>query len=150
MSIEIVVPEVDYLVKSHSDEADSEIERMSPSRAYGAETSLTSWRRTLSTVKLNGTDGYAFEGHSLKPEATATLEVGSIIIAVDKSWAKARWYAGSYVKPIELSARLLRVDEDGLKTLIESSKKSWARDLLGYLATNRRLCDEAGITVIGG
>jgi hypothetical protein len=101
-------------------------------------------------VKPTGKDGYAFVGHSLRPGATATLEAGSIIIAVDKSWATAKWYAGSYIKPMELCARLLRVNEDGLKTLIESREKSWARDLLGHLATNRQLCDEAGITVVSG
>lgn len=150
MSIEITIPEVDLGAQFHHEDAEREIGRMSPSRSFGAETNLTSWRRALTGVKVNDVDGYAFEGPSLQPEASATLEIGRVIIAVDKSWAKAKWYAGSYVKPIELSARLLRVDETGLKTLIESNKKSWAGDLLGYLATNRQLCEEAGITVRGG
>ncbi|RDE07799.1 hypothetical protein [Pelagibacterium lacus] len=150
MSIEITVPGVDVIVQYHHEDAEHEIARMSPSRSYGADTNLSTWRRALTAVKLNGTDGYAFEGHSLKPEDSATLNAGTVVIAVDTSWARASWYAGSYVKPVERSARLLLVKEDGLETLIESSKKSWARDLLGYLATNRQLCEEAGIEIIGG
>lgn len=150
MSIKITVPEVDLAVQFHLENAEREIARMSPSRSYGANSQLSSWRRALTTVRLTGTDGYAFEGHSLKPGASATLAEGSIIVAVDTSWAKARWYAGFYIKRLERSARLLLVREDGLEVLFESSKKSWASDILGCLATNRQLCEQAGITIIGG
>ncbi|MAN76224.1 MAG: hypothetical protein CML24_03240 [Rhizobiales bacterium] len=149
MSVQITVPDVDVIVQYHHEDAEREIAHMSPSRSYGAETNLSSWRRALTAVKLSGTDGYAFDGHALQPNASATLDAGSIVIAVDTSWAKASWYAGSYIKPIERSARLLLVEEDGLETLIESSKKCWARDLLGYLATNQQLCEDAGVKVIG-
>lgn len=149
MLIEITVPEIDYLVKSHNEEAECEIARMAPSRSYGAETNLSSWRRALTAVTLDGSDGYAFQGHSLKAKAPATLEIGTVIVAVDTSWARAKWYAGSFVKPIERSARLLLLKVNGLETLIESSKKTWARELLGYLATNQSICDAAGIKVTG-
>lgn len=149
MLIEITVPEIEYLVKSHNEDAEREIARMSPSRSYGAETNLSSWRRALTSVKLDGKDGYAFEGHSLRAGAPVTLEVGTLLVAVDTSWAKAHWYAGSYIKPIERFALLLRVTENGLERLIVSDGKSWARDLLGYLATNQAICEAAGVKVIG-
>jgi hypothetical protein len=147
VDIEITVPAVDPAVLYHHEMALLEIEYMSPSRSYGAETSLRSWRRNLTAIKLNGTDGYAFKGHSLTAETSATLQLGALLIAVDISWAKARWYAGSYITPLKQRARLLKITAAGPELVVESRKKSWARDILGYLATHETLCLEAGIRV---
>ena len=144
--VEITVPSTDNDVLCHHDMAVTEIEFMSRSRKYGAETNLRSWRRALTGFKPSGKDGYAFEGHALTPGARASLETGSLIVVFDSSWAKANWYARNYLRPVEQRASLFRVTgPDDLEELIFSTKKGWARDLLGYLATNRALCEEAGL-----
>lgn len=148
LMIDIVVPATDHCVQMHHESAKMEIEHMSPSRKFGAETNLRSWRKVLTGASLSGTDGYAFLGHALAPGAPASLENGSLIVAVDISWARARWYARNYIAPVEQKAALLRVTDYGeLDELIVSTKKSWARDLLGYLATNRALCEAADVRI---
>lgn len=145
--IEIVTPAIDLLVEMHHDGAVNAIARMSPSRRYGADTNLNCWRRVITSIDPNGTDGYAFVGHALKVGASAHLPVGSLLLAVDSSWAKARWYAGSFIAPIERSASLLRVGEDGLQLVIESRSKAWARQVLGHLMTNQGLLSDAGVAI---
>lgn len=147
MDVEIIVPVVNAEVLYHQQSAIEEIERMSSSRGYGAETNLRSWRRNLTAINLTGANGYAFSGNSLVAAETANLPRGALVVAVDISFAKARWYAGKHIKPVEQCAQLLKITADGPVPIFESRKKSWARDILGYLATHRTLCAEAGIRV---
>lgn len=137
--VTITVPGVDYLVSSHNKEAVGEIERMSRSRSYGADWSLSSWRRDLNAINPDGQDGYAFIGNQVQPLAEVSLPLGSLIVARDSSWAKAKWYAGCYIAPVEQYACLMRVEAEGLRTLTSSRSKSWAREILGYLMTNEAI-----------
>ena len=148
--ITVTIPSIDPLVEGHHRRAVSEIERMSPSRQFGAETDLSSWRRLLRTVDLEKTNGYAFSGNLLQAGAIAEIEDGKLIIAVDKSWTRANWYAGRHVRAVEISARLLQVRESGLVTLIESQRsRAWAQDILGFLETNENLCKTGNCRLFG-
>lgn len=134
----VTFPGIDPSVENHHNEAKAAIAAMSRSRRWGAETNLRSWRRWIKSIDPACGTGWGFRGIELKPGVEATLPVGAIIVACDVSWAKARWYAGSYIKPAELDAALYEVASDGLIELTRSMRRAWARDLLGWLATNRR------------
>ncbi len=134
------------MVQHHHDDANKAIEAMSPSRRYGAETNLNSWRRCLFVVDPNGSDGYAFTGHNLRPGAEATVPVGSLILSADSSWAKANWYAGRFIAPLERWATLYVADEAGLQHLVATNSRRWASEILGFLATNQALCERAGVS----
>lgn len=145
--IPVTIPGIDILVSSHNQEAISAIARMSPSRSYGSDWNVNSWRRCLSGINPDGKDGYAFNGAQVQPLAEVSLPLGSLIVARDSSWAKAKWYAGCYVPPVEQYACLIRVESDGLRTLISSRSKSWARDILGYLVTNEAIRLEGKVEI---
>lgn len=145
VTVTVTIPEIDSLVLSHHRQAESEIAKMSPWRSRGSEMELRCWRRRLTAIDPAGTDGHAFDGDRLQPCAEVSLPVGALIIAREASWAKARWYAGSFVRPYEQNARLLRVGPDGLQTLIESTRKSWARDILGHLMAGEAVRLEAHV-----
>lgn len=53
MFTRITLPTVDSMVLDHHEQANAAIEAMSPSRSYGAETNLSSWRRHLSVVNYS-------------------------------------------------------------------------------------------------
>lgn len=147
MTIEITVPDIKFLVQLHHDQATEAIAAMSPSRAYGAETNLSNWRRLLTAFNLDGDDGYAFTGHNLQLGAIATVPAHALLLSVDSSWAKAKWYAGRYVSPLERWATLYIVEDAGLKQLMATNSRRWASKVLGFLATNPSLCDRAGLSV---
>ncbi|MGH6711761.1 MAG: hypothetical protein ACREEK_22665 [Bradyrhizobium sp.] len=146
-TITATLPGTDPSVENHHNEAKAAIAAMSRSRQWGAETNLRSWRRWIKSIDPACTTGWGFRGIELKPGADATFPVGAIIVSSDISWAKARWYAGSYIQPMEVAAALYVVTSDGLVELTRSVRRAWARDLLGWLATNRR---EMPITKAGG
>lgn len=133
----VTLPAADRFVENHHNEAKAAIAAMSPSRQWGAETNLRSWRRWVKSINPDSNNGWGFRGIELKPGAEVALPLGAIIVACDYSWAKARWYAGSYIKPVEVDAALYEVKDDGLAELTRSMRSAWARDLLGWLATNR-------------
>lgn len=147
MEIDIIVPGTDPLVQLHHDQANNAIARMSPSRVSGAETNVNSWRRLLTAIDPEGSNGYAFTGQLLQPGATAALPAGAMLVAVDTSWARAKWYAGQYIAPIERRAELLRVENDGLKALLSTHGRNWAREILGFLVTNRTLLEEGRVAI---
>lgn len=64
-----------------------------------------------------------------------SLPAGAIIVAFD--WANARWSAGRHVKRMEIEAGLNEVTADGLTEMTRSMLRAWARDLIGWLLTNR-------------
>jgi hypothetical protein len=136
--VTVTIPEVDRAVVEHHQTAERAIEGMSPSRRFGAESNLRSWRRLIENVDPTRSNGWAFGGVELSAGATASLPVGALIVVYDVSWARARWYAGRYIKPAVLEGVLYEVAADGLKHLISSTRKRWARDLVGWIVTNRR------------
>lgn len=145
VTVTVTIPEIDPLVLSHHRQAESEITRMPHWRRRGAETNIQYWRRRLTAIDPNGTDGHAFDGDKLHPNAEMSLPIGALVVVRDASWAKARWYARSYLSPYEQNAKLLRIGPDGLETLIETTGKSWARDILGHLVTAETLRLEAHV-----
>jgi hypothetical protein len=106
-------------------------------RSRSAPTNLRSWRRVVESIDPVRENGWAFSGPELKAGAQVSLPVGAIIIACDLSWANARWYAGQHKKLMEVEAGLYEVLADGLTELTRSMRRAWARDLIGWLLTNR-------------
>lgn len=135
--VTVIVPEANRVVVEHHHAAGREIEGMSPSRRFGAETNLRNWRRWITNVDPTRVNGWAFDGVDLTAGATALLPVGALMVVYDASWARARWYAGRFVKPTELEGTLYEVTAGELKRLINSTRKRWARDIAGWIVTNR-------------
>lgn len=148
-AIEVIIPPTDTMVLAHHEGAKAAIARMSPSRRYGAETNLRSWRRVLTAIDPRGRDGHAFVGHAVAPGALVSLPIGALIITVDTSWAKARWYADDHIAPVETFAHLYRVERSGPIQLGCAYGRTWAQDLLGFLMTNERIREEGRIDITG-
>ena len=146
MTVQITLPTLDTLVQQHHDLANEAIAAMSPSRSYDAETNINSWRRRLSIVDPAGSDGYAFPGNNLRPGTEATVPLGSVILVVDSSWAKANWYAGRYIPALERWATLYVAEQSGLQQVMTTRSRRWASEILGYLTTNPALCERGGIS----
>ncbi len=69
---------------------------------------------------------------------TPTLPAGSVVLAVDRSFAKGNWYSGRRVDPSTNLAVLYEVGETGdLKELLRDTTPGWARKLTGWLVTER-------------
>lgn len=119
---------------------------MSPSRRRGAETSIRAWRRVIRTYDPQGQNGFAFRGDEVRCRAELDLKVASIIVGLDDPFARARWYAGSYIAPRALRGFLQRVGPNGFETLIEVERSPWAPKLLGFLATHPQMCRAASVT----
>lgn len=145
VTMTVTIPAIDDPVLSHHRQAEGEIARMPPWRRRGAETSIQYWRRRLTMIDPAGTDGYAFDGDKLHPNSEVSLPIGALVVVRDASWAQARWYAHSFIRPYEQNAKLLRVGSDGIETLIETTRKSWAQDILGHLMTAEALRLEAHV-----
>lgn len=143
--VRITVPAIDAPVNWHNESAEQAIAAMSPSRRYGAQTSLRAWRRVLEAFDPKGSDGYGFSGPQIQPGAEVGLPRGALIVGLDNSYASARWYAGRYVRPRTLRAFIHRVDAGGLKTLFETDRAPWAPKLIGFLMTNPMICEAAGV-----
>lgn len=135
--ITVTLPATDRFVEKHHNESKMAIAAMSRSRQWGAETNLRSWRRWINSIDPTRDNGWAFCGIELKPGADTTLPLGAVIVACDYSWAKAKWYAGQFIQPVKVDAALYEVKDDGLIELTRSMRRAWARDLLGWLVTNR-------------
>ena len=135
--ITVTLPGTGHSVENHHNEAKAAIAAMSRSRQWGAETNLRSWRRWIKSIDPACTTGWGFRGIELKPGADATLPVGAIIVACDISWAKAKWYAREFIRPMEIEAAIYEMTKEGLIELTRSDRPGWARDLLGWLVTNR-------------
>lgn len=136
-TIAVTVPATDFYVARHHDSAKAAIAAMSPSRRWGAETNLRSWRRWINSIDPSRDNGWAFRGVELEPDTEVTLPLGAIVVACDYSWAKAKWYAGHFIQPMTADAALYEVKDDGLAELTRSMRRAWARDLLGWLVRNR-------------
>lgn len=147
MDVEIILPGTDPAVQHHHDRANEAITALPAFRCNDAQIKLSSWRRVLTAINLDGKDGYAFTGHSLRPGVVASVPVGSLILSVDTSFATADWYVGTHLDQMERSATLYLVEEAGLAALITRNWATWARDILSYLATNPELCEAARVTI---
>jgi hypothetical protein len=135
--VTVVMPSTDRFVVDHHNGARAAIDGMPAWRQFGAETNLRSWRRWLKSIDPARDNGWGFSGPELQPGADASLPIGAIVVACDLSWAKAKWHAGDYIRPMEIEAALYEVTSDGLIQLTRSMRRAWARDLLGWLVTNR-------------
>ena len=145
----VSIPRIDPLVDRHYDHACSALDAMSPSRRHGAASSIRAWRRVLRAFAPEGQYGLAFRGDELMCYAELKLHIGQIIVGLDDSYSRARWYAGRYVAPRALRAFLLWVGPAGFETLIEVDQSPWAPKLLGFLATRPEICRTAGVVTIG-
>lgn len=135
--VTVEMPDPSEIVVAHHRSALSAIEGMSPSRKWGAETNLRSWRRWVKEICPSCESGWGFSGEEVKTGTMASLPAGAIVIACDVSWAKAKWYAGRYIKPTEIEASLYEVTSDGLKHLVTATDRKWGRKLIRWLITNR-------------
>jgi hypothetical protein len=135
--VSVEIPGSSELVTAHHRRAVAEVGGMSPSRKTTADTNHRIWRRWVKRIDPNRENGWAFAGVELMAASTASLPAGAIIVACDVSWAQAKWYAGRYIKPIEIEASLYEVTTDGLTLLKRSVRRKWAHDLVGWLLTNR-------------
>lgn len=135
--ITVNVPEASNRIVEHHERAESAIKNMSPSRRFGADTNLRAWRRWVKQIDPTRENGWAFSGVELTAGTTALLPTGALVVVCDVSWVQARWYAGQYIKPIEVEASLYEVSDEGLTRLIASARRKWARDLVGWLVANR-------------
>lgn len=135
--VTVAIPEIDKFVVHHHDGAKAAIDAMSPSRQWSAETNLRSWRRQIHTIDPTRENGWAFSGPELQPGSKASLPTSAVIVACDYSWAKANWYAGQYIRPMEIEAALYEATATGLDQLTRSMRRAWARDLIGWLVKNR-------------
>lgn len=138
--VEVVIPVVDVFgnMGRHQENYDSAIAAMSPSRTFGAEFSKTSFRRLIAGVDPKHDNGWAFQGQDLPAGQEATVPVGSIILAVDRSFAKGNWYARQRVETATVVATLYEVAENGeMKEVIQDTTRAWARKITGWLVTQR-------------
>lgn len=135
--VTIVVPEACRHVVDHHKRAVDAIEAMSPSRRLGADTNLRTWRRWIKKIDLAHENGWAFSGVELTAGSTVSLPAGAVVVVCDVSWAQATWYAGHYIKPIEIEASLHGVSGGRLTCLATSGRRKWARDLVDWLVANR-------------
>jgi hypothetical protein len=142
MPVQIKVPATDPDIESSYDAASSAIANLAPYRQYGSQCSHSSWRRVVERIDPGGTNGWAFGGCELQPDAEATVDPGCIIVSVDRYFASAKWYARDWRKGPDagVAARLYEVKEDGsLALLCESASRKWAQELIGWLRTNRNI-----------
>lgn len=135
--VSVIIPDTVERVTEHHRRAVNAVESMSPSRRLGADMNLRTWRRWIKQIDPTRENGWAFSGVELKAGATVSLAIGTVVVVCDVSWAQAKWYAGHYIKPIEVEASLHEVSSGGLTCLIASDRRKWARDLVGWLVANR-------------
>jgi hypothetical protein len=135
--VSVIIPDRVERVTEHHRRAVNAIESMSPSRRLGADINLRTWRRWIKQIDPTRENGWAFSGVELKAGATVSLALGTVVVVCDVSWAEAKWYAGHYIKPIEVEASLHEVCDGGLTCLTTSGRRNWARDLISWLVANR-------------
>jgi hypothetical protein len=135
--VSVTIPAIASQVADHHRRANSEIDGMSPSRKWGAETNLRSWRRWVKEVDPSRENSWGFSGVEVKTGTMVSLPAGAVIVTCDVSWAQAKWYAGRYIKPTEIEASLYEVTSDGPKHLVTAARRKWARELIDWLITNR-------------
>ena len=140
------IPETNQFIVSHNRNALSALEQLPTARRNGAKITLRSWRRALTEIDLDGQNGYAFVGSPLQPAAPARLAHGTLVIAVDTSWAEAGWYTSYPIARLEVFAQLFKVTDSGLVTLAESCRNSWARDILNFIISNQHICVGVSLT----
>ena len=139
----ITVPPADPDIEAGYQAARRAIDELAPSRLLSVKLDVSAWRKVIERIDPHGTNGYAFRGLTLQPGASANLPAGTLIISVDRYFAMANWYPSDWRKGEDagIEARVYEVQADGsLSVLVKSQKsRTWAQELLGWLATNRHL-----------
>jgi hypothetical protein len=135
----VTVPEVAPIVVSHHKRASIVVGAMPPSRASGAAIELCISRRVVVGIDPERDDGWGFKSGPewVSAGKTAKLDEGTLILAIDASYASARWYAGNFIAPTERYAAVYEVRGDQLVRRVLSIRRRWARDLIGWICTNR-------------
>jgi hypothetical protein len=133
----VTVQTANPVVVSHHKQASIAIAAMPPSRASGAEIDLYISRRVVEGIDPERDDGWGFKGTWLSAGRTAKLAEGTLILACDASYARARWYAGNFIAPTERYAGVYEVRGDELVRRVQSIRRCWAQDLIGWIRTNR-------------
>src|SRR5579862_69082 len=116
----VTVPPVDQEIVVSYEQACDAIQALAHYRRYDSTSNRSSWRRVTERIDPNGTNGWAFQGCELQPGAVAMVDAGSIIVAVDRYFANAKWYASDWRKGPDagITARLYEVSENGALVLV--------------------------------
>jgi len=135
----ITVPLANPGVRSHHELASITVAAMPPSRACDAEINLYINRSVVEAIDPERDDGWGIKrgGAWLWPGKTAKLAVGTLILAADASYARARWYAGNFIAPTERYIALYEVRGDQLIRQFQSIRRCWAQELIHWTRSNR-------------
>lgn len=138
MSI-ITVPLANPRVRSHHERASITVAAMPPSRACDAEINLCVQRSVVEAIDPERDDGWGIKwgGAWLWPGKTAKLAEGTLILASDGSFARARWYAGNFITPTERYAALYEVRGDELVLRVLSIRRCWPQEVISWIRSNR-------------
>jgi hypothetical protein len=135
----ITVPLANPGVCSHHERASTTVAAMPPSRACDAEINLYVQRSVVQAIDPERDDGWGIKrgGAWLWPGRTAKLAEGTLILAADASYARARWYAGNFIAPTERYIALYEVRGHELVRRILSIRRCWPQEVISWIRTNR-------------
>jgi hypothetical protein len=140
--IRVTVPPADERITAGYDQGRKAIIDLAAYRQCTHQPSHSTWRRVVERIDLAGRDGYTFQGPTVQPNVEAHLRPGTLVVTLDRYFAKANWYANDWRKGVDADVvtRLYEVADDGsLVQVCASSKWSSAQELLGWLVTNSLL-----------
>lgn len=143
----IQVPDTNDGVAYHNTRAETEIDKFTNTRGYGANASIRSWRRILEAFDPAGRDGWAFDGIKLAPGAQAIVQDNWLIVGLDDSFAQANWYSGREIPKRNLYAFIGRAKRatGELEILHTCYSGQWAHSLIGFLLTNPDIWQPLGV-----
>lgn len=135
----ITVPLASPGVRSHHERASITVAAMPPSRACDAEINLYVQRSVVQAIDPERDDGWGIKcgGAWLWPGRTAKLAEGTLILAADASYARARWYAGNFIAPTERYIALYEVRGDELVRHVLSVRRCWPQEVISWIRSNR-------------
>ena len=135
----ITVPLANPGVRSHHERASITVAAMPPSRARDAEIDLYIHRSVVQAVDPERDDDWGIKsgGAWLWPGRTAKLAEGTLILAADSSYARARWYAGNFIAPTERYIALYEVHGAELVRRLLSIRRCWPQEVISWIRTNR-------------
>jgi hypothetical protein len=135
----ITVPLANPGVRSHHERASITVAAMPPSRACDAEIDLHIIRVVVEAIDPERDDDWGIKHGTawLWAGKTAKLAEGTLILASDRSYARARWYAGNFIAPTERYTGLYEVHGDELVRRILSVRRCWPQEVISWIRTNR-------------